>query len=98
MSQPETAADKATVAEEPLDLIGCGVCGDIEVFRSAVQEQVADAASDQISDEAFVPEPIERTQNILVYVLPGYPVFLPGKNLWLHGPHHTTLCRKSKTP
>ena len=28
----------------------------------------------------------------------GYLVFLTGNNAWLHGPHHNTPARKSKTP
>ena len=52
MRQAETAADKATVAENAGDLFGTGVGGDVEVFRLFAEQQVADASADEIGFES----------------------------------------------
>ena len=64
MGQSEAAAYETAVAEKPFDLAGRGVCGDVEVLGRPLQEQVADAPSHQIGDEAVCAEPIERAQGI----------------------------------
>lgn len=98
MGQPETAADEAAVAEEPFDLTGPGVCGDVEILGGSLQEQIADTAPDQVGNETVVAESVKCAQDIRAYLLSGYLVFLSGNDLWLHGPHHSTPDRKSKIP
>ena len=96
MGQPETAADEAAVAEEPLDLAGYRVRCDVEVLGGPPQEQVADAPPHQVGGEAVVMEPVERAQGVRADQLAGYAVLVSGYDAWLHGAHHTTTERKSE--
>ena len=68
--QTEASSDDASVAEEPTDLLGGRVRGDVEVLGDAPDHQVADAAADEVGlvavplesqDDAF-GVPIERTR------------------------------------
>ena len=68
-SQPETATYQKAVAEESLDLKGRGVRTDVEVLWGSPQEQVADASTYQVGDEAARMEPVERVQRIRAHVL-----------------------------
>ncbi len=89
MGQPETTADEAAVAEEPLDLAGYRVRRDVEVLGGPPQEQVADAPPDEVGGEAVFMEPVERAQGVRTDQLPGYAVFVSGYDAWLHGVHHS---------
>ena len=46
--EAEAPADDAAVAEEGPHVLGAGARGDVEVLRLAAEEQVADAAADQV--------------------------------------------------
>lgn len=46
--QTKTASDQAAVAEQLTHLFRRGVGGHVEIFRAFAQQQIADAAADQI--------------------------------------------------
>ena len=48
VGEAEAAADDPTVPKELLDLVGVGRGADVEVFGPPAQEEVADAAADEI--------------------------------------------------
>jgi hypothetical protein len=69
MGQPETATYETAVAKKPLDLAGCGVCGDVEVLGGSRQEQIADTSPYQVGDEAVYMESVERGQGVRAHLL-----------------------------
>ena len=95
MGQPEAATDEAAVAEKPLELTWSGIGRDVEVLRGSSQEEVPDAAPDQVGDEPVVPEPVERAQGVRADLPSGDAVLLSGNDAWRHGRHHSTPRRKS---
>jgi len=97
VGQPETAADEAAVPEEPLDLAGGGIGGDVEILGGPFQQQVTDAPPDEIGDESFVSEPVEGPQGMGVDLLPGDIVLFPGDDPWRHDPLHSTIRGKRTT-
>src|SRR5437016_5117641 len=54
--QSKTTADDPAVAEELFDLIRMRRRADVEVFRPAAQQQIADAAADQIRQARLTPQ------------------------------------------
>jgi hypothetical protein len=62
--QAEAAPDQATVAEHLSDLFRARVRRDVEVFRFAPQEQVADTTADQMGLKTGRLEPIQNLQRI----------------------------------
>jgi hypothetical protein len=84
MGQPEAATYETAVAKQPLDLVGPGVCGYVEVLGGSPQEQVADTSPYQVGDEAVCMESVERAQGIRAHLLSRYAVFLPGNDSRFH--------------
>src|SRR5690349_11044895 len=68
MSQPEAAADDPAVLEQTLDLIRVRVGADIEVLRAAAEQQVADAAADEVGRKVALMEAVENLQRVRVDV------------------------------
>ena len=55
--EAEATADDAAVAEERADVVGARAGRDVEVLRAAVQEEIANAAADEVGLEAGALEP-----------------------------------------
>src|SRR5581483_837519 len=68
--QAEAAADDPAVAEELLDLIRMRRRTDVEIFGMTAEEEVADAAADEVGDVIALPEPIEDFQRVRIDVTP----------------------------
>ena len=69
--EAEAAPDDEGVAEEPLDLARAGVGRHVEVLGRAAEEDVADAAADEIRDEAGVVEAVQDGERVGVDVARG---------------------------
>ncbi len=69
--EPEPPADDPAVPEQLLDLIR--VCGrsDVEIFRTAAQQQIPDAAADQIGGVLALPQAIENFERVGIDVAAG---------------------------
>ena len=59
--ETEPATDDPAVAKEFLDLVGMRRGADVEILGPASEQQVADAASDQVSDVLTLPKPIHTS-------------------------------------
>jgi hypothetical protein len=66
MREPETAADYPAVPEQPLHLVWMRVGADVEVFRSASEQQVTHAAADEVGDEIALVESVKNLQRVRV--------------------------------
>ena len=66
--QPEAAADDPAVPEQLLDLIRMRRRADVEVLRPAAEQQIADAAADQVGDVVALPQPVEDFQGVRIDV------------------------------
>jgi hypothetical protein len=77
MRETKAPADDPAVSEYSLDLVWMRGCADVEVFRAAAEEEVADAAAYQVGYEMLSVEPVEHTERIGVDLLAGDAVFLP---------------------
>jgi hypothetical protein len=75
--QPEASADDPAVPEQLLDLIGMRRRADVEILGTTAEEQVTDAAADQIRDVVALIETIEDLQRIGVDLLPRNRMRLP---------------------
>ena len=71
VGQPEAAADDPAVAERALDLVGLRRRADVEILGPPPQEQVADAATDEIGGVAQLLEPTHHFQRVGVDVAAG---------------------------
>ena len=69
--ETEAPADDPAVSKQSFDLVGVRRRADIEVFRPAAEEEVADAAAYEVGDEMFSVEPIEHTEGVGVDLLAG---------------------------
>ena len=68
MREPEATADDPAIPEQSLDLIRVRVRADVEVLRLTAQQQVPDAATDQIGREIVLVEPVEDPQRVRIDV------------------------------
>ena len=66
--EPEAAADDPAVPEQLLDLIRMRRRADVEVLGPAPEQEVANAAADQIGDVVGLPQPVEHFQRVGVDV------------------------------
>ena len=64
--QAEPPPDDETVPEEFLDLARVRARADVEVFRPTSENQVADAAADEVCDVAVLLQAIEHPQRVRV--------------------------------
>ena len=62
--QPEAPADDPAVAEELLDLIGVRRRPDVEILGAPAEQQIADAAADEIGDVIELAQPVENLERI----------------------------------
>ena len=66
VGQPEAPADQAAVAEEPPERLGVRVGPDVEVLGRAPEQQVADAAADEVGLVAGPRQPVEDLQRVRI--------------------------------
>lgn len=66
MRQAEAPADDPRVAEEPADLVGPGVGGDVEVLRPAPEHEVAHAAPDEQGAKARLVQAVEDLERVAI--------------------------------
>ena len=66
--ETEPPADDPAVPEEPFDLIGMRIGADVEVFRPAAQQQIADAAAYEIGDVTLLLEPLKDAKSVRINV------------------------------
>jgi len=71
--QPEAPADDPAVAKQPLDLAWMGLGSDVEVLGLAAEEQIADAAADEIGLVATALQTRQHPQGVLIDVPRGNP-------------------------
>src|SRR5262249_22952242 len=71
VGEPEPPPDQAAVAEEPPDRLGVGVGPDVEVLGSPGEQQVPDAAADEVCLVSGAGEPVEDLQCIRVDLAAG---------------------------
>jgi hypothetical protein len=69
--QAEPPSDDPAVAEESLDLVRVRVGADIEIFGMATEQEVADAAADEVAGEVVLVQPIQHLQGVRVDLLAG---------------------------
>ena len=69
MRQPEPAADDPAVPEQPLDLVRVRRRADVEVLRPPAEQEVADAAADEVGDVIVLVQPVEHLQRVGVDLL-----------------------------
>src|SRR5690606_34944386 len=67
--EPEAAADHPTVAEEVAHLGGPRARRDVEVLRLHAEEEIADAAADEIRLVTIAAQPPDDLEGILVDVV-----------------------------
>jgi hypothetical protein len=66
MREAEAPADQPAVAEQPLDGLGMGVRPDVEVLGLAPEEQIADAAPDQVRLVAGRRQAVENLERVRI--------------------------------
>src|SRR5262249_15436091 len=66
----ERTADDPAVAKQLVDLVGMRRGADVEVLGAAAEEEVADAAADEVGDVLELPQPVEDAQRIGIHVAP----------------------------
>ena len=69
--KPEAPADDPAVAKQLLDLMRVRRRPDVEILGPTVQEQVADAAADQVRDVMVLVEPVEDLEGAGIDVSAG---------------------------
>ena len=68
VGEAEAAADDPAVAEELLDLVGMGRRPDIEVLGAAAEQEVPDAAADQIRRISVFVQPVQDLEGVGINV------------------------------
>ena len=68
--QPEPPADDPAVPEQALDLVRMRRRADVEVFRPPAEQQVADAAADEVGDVVVLVQPVQHLERVGVDLLP----------------------------
>jgi hypothetical protein len=87
VGQAEPTADDPAVPEEFFDLMRVGGRADVEVFRPALEEQVANGTTDQIRDVVVLVQPVEHLESVGIDVPAGDDVFRSRNDGRLnHGP------------
>ncbi len=74
MGQTKPAADDPAIAEQPLDLRRMRVGADVEVLRRPAEQQIPDAAADQIGQVIGLIETIEDAKRVRVNLAARYSV------------------------
>ena len=68
--EAEAPADDPAVAKELLDLVGMRRCPDVEILGAPTDEQIANAAADEIGDVVELPQPVENFEGVGIDVAP----------------------------
>ena len=68
VSQPEAPSNDPAILEKTLDLIRMRVGADVEILGTTAEQQVADAAADQIRDVIVLAKAIEDLQRVRIDV------------------------------
>ena len=68
MGEAEATADDPAVAKELLDLVGMRGGADVEILRTACEQQVADAAADKVRDVLELAKPVQNLERIRIDV------------------------------
>jgi hypothetical protein len=89
MCEAEPATDNPAVAEQFLDLVRMRRCADIEVLRPAAQEQIPDAAADEVRYIVVFVESVKDLESGRIDVSTGYRMRGPRKDGRFH--HHLGL-------
>ena len=71
MGEPKSAPDQETVAKQLLHLLWCRVGANVEVLWRPAQQQVTDAATDQVSLVAVAMQSIEDFKRTFVNLFAG---------------------------
>ncbi len=71
VSEAKAATDQKAVSEELPDLVGVSVGSDIEVLGGPAEQQVANAAADEVRDEARLVKPVEHSERVGINVPTG---------------------------
>jgi hypothetical protein len=66
MGESEPAPDQEAVAKQLLDLLWSCVGADVEILGRPVQQQIPDAATDQVGFVAVAVQPVENFEGVLV--------------------------------
>jgi len=85
VGQAETAADEAAVAEQRLDLLRRRVGGDVEILGGLPEQQVTDAAADQVGLIAPLVQAIEHLEGILADLFARNRVLVTAQGTALSG-------------
>ena len=75
MDDPEAPSDETYPREDLPHVLGGGVRGNVEVLRHLAEEQVADAAADEIGFEPGVPQFLDHGDRFLGHSSPVDVVF-----------------------
>ena len=77
VGEPEAPPDDPAVPEQFLHLIRVRRRADVEVFRTAAKQQIADAAAHQIGDVIELPEPVQDLERVGIDVTSRDGVLVP---------------------
>ena len=66
MGETEPSADDPAVPEQLLDLVGPRRGADVEILRRAVEQEIADAAADDVPSVAEAPKTLDDFFRVLV--------------------------------
>jgi len=82
VGQAEAATDQAAIAKEPPDLLRMRVGSDVEVLGLALEQEIADAAADQIGLEAGRGEAVKDLEGVRINALSGDGVLAARPDAW----------------
>ena len=71
VGEPEPAADDPAVPKELLDLMGMRRRADVEVLRPAVEQQVPNAAADEVGDVVVLVQPVKNLECVGIDLATG---------------------------
>jgi len=74
--EAEAAADDPAVAEELLDLMRVRRRADVEILRAAAEQEIADAAADEVRDVLALAEPVQHLECVSVDVAARYRMLI----------------------
>jgi hypothetical protein len=80
VGETKAATDQKTVAEELLDLTRGSIGRHIEIFRGAMQEEIAHAAADKVGFEVLAAQAVQNFQGHFVKLFAGDVVFSAGED------------------
>ena len=78
MRETESSSDDPAVSKQLLDLMRMRGRPDVEILGTAFQEQVADAAADEVCDVMVFVKPIKNFERVRIDVAARYGVLCAG--------------------